>query len=847
MSFSATRLTCFALLSAVEQDMRDAAETYIGDLPVADAIPDDRAERAQARRAKDKLSSATSLPGLLPYLDFGDAYELLRSSSAELPEDLRQSLDSITPSVSRVIAIRNRVAHTRPMEIDDSAHLLDTVEQLVSEAVLHWPELKRTLDCLKADPSYVLGLTINLPADPERGPQHNLPIPDFDETGFFGRQEELRRVKKAIKGPYPVVSVLGDGGIGKTSIALKAAYDLLEDPTQPFEAIVWVTAKATMLTTHEIQQINGAIKTSLGLFAKAADELAGGDSGDPVRDVLEYMENFRILLVLDNLETVLDNRLREFLLELPNGSKVLITSRISLGIENPVQLAPLSLEDSARLLRALARIRNVSQLTGLDQEVIEVLASQMTGHPAYIRWFVAGIQAGKRPEDLVGKNELLLDFCMSNVYEYLKDDARGALRSMQVLPGGRNQAEIAYLNDLTAASTQAALLELLTTNFVQMASQLTGTSLDTTYQLSDFARQYLDKHHPVGHEERDWLVGRNQELTDLGFEYSVATSASPYADDTVTTRGLGDVHAARLLREAIMAASEDPNGALGLCKEAQLLAPTYYESWRVEGLVHARINDLGSALAAFERADELAPQSPVVGYHRGSFLLNSAGDPRGGLEALQAAARSDADSPEIAGQIAWAHYSLGDMVSSVTSAAHILTLTQARSDLRSAAVSVAARASVAALDESDSSADAANSGLELLEYAVDALESATRSDLTGEPADRVLMLRSRAHRLSKRYEGYTSKKAAEFAARLDVLLLAVDERQLVRQVSTVKNLVADKRFGFIRAGGLDYFFHYRDLTDRRDWDLISVGTVCAFDPVTDNAKGPRAERVRVID
>jgi hypothetical protein len=290
--------------------------------------------------------------------------------------------------------------------------------------------------------------------------------------------------------------VLGDGGIGKTSLALKAAYELLEDPEQPFEAIIWVTAKATILTPNEIQRINGAIESSLGLFAKAAATLGGSSADDPVGEVLSYLATFKILLILDNLETVLDARLREFLLSLPVGSKVPVTSRIGLGIENPVQLDPLTLDDSAKLLRALARVRDVAQLKKLPQETVEALAQKMSGHPAYIRWFVAGVQAGRRPEELVGNNELLLDFCMSNVYEFLKDDARSVVACMQVLPGARNQPELAFLNDFPAEKIQAALLELITTNFVYMSSQASGQTLDTVYQLTEFGKQYLDKRHP---------------------------------------------------------------------------------------------------------------------------------------------------------------------------------------------------------------------------------------------------------------------------------------------------------------------------------------------------------------
>src|SRR5665647_3221355 len=310
MSFSATRLTCFALLSAIEEDLRSNIESNFGEEGLS-TIPDQsKIERGQERRARDGLASTANLSGLLPYLDFGDGYELLMGRRADLPGKLEEALSSISGRIERVVEIRNRVAHTRPMEIDDTAFLLDTAEELRRHDAGQWDSLCETVRRLGAEPSYVLGLTINLRADPDTAPQHNLPVPDFDETGFFGRKDELRRIKKALKGAYPVVSVLGDGGIGKTSIALKAAYELLDDDTAPFEAFVWVTAKATILTTNEIQRINGAIESSLGLFAQAANELGAGNSTNPIDEVLAYLENFRILLILDNLETVLDDRLR---------------------------------------------------------------------------------------------------------------------------------------------------------------------------------------------------------------------------------------------------------------------------------------------------------------------------------------------------------------------------------------------------------------------------------------------------------------------------------------------------------------------------------------------------------
>lgn len=426
MSFSTQRLTCFALISAMEADMRIAMQVAAGDVPPESALPADRVAGAQDRRAKAKLRPARTLSGVLDYLDFGHIYEALRAARTNLPPDTDNALDAIRQHVSKLIEIRNRVAHTRPMELDDTSILLDVAATILGKDPTHWLELDSTVQHLKADPSYVLGLTISLPKDDPRGPEHNLPIPDFDETGFLGRKKELLTIKRRILGAYPVVSILGDGGVGKTAIALKAAYDILTDPSCPFEAIVWVTAKSTILTPHEIQRVSGAIESSLGLFAAATREL-GSEPDDPVEELYAYLGTFKILLILDNLETVLDAALRNFLVELPVGSKVLLTSRIAVGVENPVPLEPLTHDESKALLKTLGRSRNVQFIERLDQATTDRYVERMAGHPAYIKWFVSGIQAGSRPEDLINNNGLLLEFCMSNVYKHLVSAARRAL------------------------------------------------------------------------------------------------------------------------------------------------------------------------------------------------------------------------------------------------------------------------------------------------------------------------------------------------------------------------------------------------------------------------------------
>jgi LuxR family glucitol operon transcriptional activator len=736
------------------------------------------------------------------------------------------------------------------MEIDDLPSLLDAAQPLIATRSEHWLRLKETVSRLQDDPSHVLSLKVDLVADADAAPQNNLPVPDFDETGFFGRRLQIDRIKKAIKGAYPVVSILGDGGIGKTALALKVAYELLDDPKQAFDVFVWVTAKATVLTVNEIRRINDAVQDSLGLFALAARELGGDPQSDPTAELLSYLETFKVLLILDNMETVLDQRLRDFLLELPLGSKVVITSRIGLGIENPVQLAPLTQDESANLLRAVARIRQVPSLVSLPQDQVVSLAAAMNGHPAYIKWFVSGVQSGRRPEELLSDNTLLLDFCMSNVFEYLSEEARAVLRSMQALAGAKTQAELAFINDCSAKAIQSALLELITTNFVQMQSLSPSQLLETTYQLSDFGRQYLQASQPVQADEQTWLLDRRQTLTHLGDTLRAENSASPYDPHTIDVRGSGDFHVARLLRDAVRSATQtrETDNALLLCREAQVLSPTYHEAWRVEAFIHDLRGDFAAARAGYERATELAPNSLPLNYFYGTFLVHHGSSPEAGLRRLQRAVTEESTEITVLVEIARTHLNLGDWAAAIATARHAGDVGRLQPREAERVIRAGLRAAVLG-SRNVSQAGAKGMALELVEDALPLCEVATASPYASDLAfDRVLQLRQLCSQIaSVAPEEFVARKAASFVTTLEGYLERQDPLRGGRRLGVVKRLIDDKFFGFITASGKDYFFHIRDLPKQDDWFDLVEGTTVAFRPIENHTRGPRAGEPAALD
>ena len=368
--------------------------------------------------------------------------------------------------------MRNRVMHTRPLHFDDLACTLDRANELIRRNKALWPELDKTLRLLQEEPSFVLSL--DLPAPSEVEPiSHNLPIPDFDETGFIGRDDQVSRLRTLCQGPYPVITIVGEGGLGKTALALRIAYEMLDVSPAPYDAVVWTTAKTTMLTTKQIVEIEGAISDSLGLLRVASSALAGTTtSDDPVEELLQYLATFRILLVLDNLETVLDERLRSFLARLPQGSKVLITSRVGVGAyEHPLKLDSLSNSEAVQLLRALTKARGLTRLVNVNNRIVAGYCEQMKNNPRFIKWFVSAVQSGARPEEVLSNPTPFLDFCMSNIYKFLSDDSRQILQTLQYVSGSKSQAELAFLSGLDSARLQRSLQQVLTTNMVNMLSR----------------------------------------------------------------------------------------------------------------------------------------------------------------------------------------------------------------------------------------------------------------------------------------------------------------------------------------------------------------------------------------
>lgn len=649
----------------MEEDLRDALSTVVEPIPDARlAFGEDIADRAIERFKRD-AAARTQPPiaaDLIEYLDFAESFMALNRNHASLPAATVQALRIATPKLELLVPIRNRVMHARPLHFEDLPYTIDTANLLLKEIDFQWHSLIATSKRLKTDPSFVLGLKIPVPEQNATRLCHNLPIPDFDETGFLGRRDVVNAVTKLCLGAYPVITIVGEGGIGKTALALKVAFDVLDLDDCPYDAIVWTSSKTTHLTSHDIRTLENSIATSLGMLQAASTHLSGQQSDDPLTELLAYLAEFRVLVVLDNLENVLDDTIRTFLSLLPSGSKILITSRIGVGaFEYPVKLEPLKEDESIQLLRATSKIRGVNQLTAMPSKQLAVYCRRMKHNPLFIKWFVSSVQAGVRPETALGAPETFLVFAMSNVYDFLSPESKQVLAALITVPGRHSQAELTFLTELEVEVLQRALQLLLTTHMVAMSSVPIGSSFETSYSVSELARQFLIRHYPPSASEHAAFIRRRKQLVATSEDVAALEKVNRYSFYCVSVRTSNDRIVARYLHDALNASRRgDSSSALAEVAQAKSLAPAYFEVHRVEALVCVQAGNVPGAQTAYEAAIELEPQYAPLRMWYGGFRMRYLDDLQGALEEFRAAEKLDPESNEVQREVGTALLYLRD-------------------------------------------------------------------------------------------------------------------------------------------------------------------------------------------
>ena len=272
---------------------------------------------------------------------------------------------------------------------------------------------------------------------------HNLPQPDYGQ--FIGREPELKRVHELLSpnSRHFVVTIDGIGGIGKSALALEVAHHYLRNfdripSVERFEAIIWASAKQTVLTVDGIVHRRQVLRTLDDIYTIIAVVLRREDITRARREeqpetVRNALAQQRALLVIDNLETVDDETVMEFLRELPAPTKAVVTTRHRIDVAYPVRLAGMPSEDAMLMIGQECAKKSVR----MSEEEARRLYRRTGGVPLAFVWSIAQMGMGHTVDQVLTRlgqpSSDIARFCFENVLESIEDKPAGKILTVTSL------------------------------------------------------------------------------------------------------------------------------------------------------------------------------------------------------------------------------------------------------------------------------------------------------------------------------------------------------------------------------------------------------------------------------
>lgn len=261
----------------------------------------------------------------------------------------------------------------------------------------------------------------------------NIPF-DSDEYVSRNTLEEELREKLLDKERFPIVTLKGRGGIGKTALAIHVVNQLLS--SDRFDLIIWFSARDIDLSSDGPKRVRASVANKEDIASEYYNLISSSDLKMSRKEMVDSFTlelgqaNYgKALYIFDNFETLTNpSEIYEWLnnsIRVPN--KVLITSRLnrSFKADYPIEVGGMEDNECRSLIDTIAKKWGIASF--IDEQYISKLIVESDGHPYIIKIILGEIAKEQKKMEIkriIADKDKILEALFRRTYSTLSSAAR---------------------------------------------------------------------------------------------------------------------------------------------------------------------------------------------------------------------------------------------------------------------------------------------------------------------------------------------------------------------------------------------------------------------------------------